>query len=244
VRDGPPLAYAAAVAPIEIDHEALSLAASGSNAHPAPIDASGLRAGLVEALAASGLFRSAVAIGEGEAAPGDPGGPSSRRRGRDEWLASARRSRADILVAARLERQDVRFARRNGLFIPNALLWVNVFPFIFPCWWVKDETYRHAISLDVDVVEARTGRVVARAAVRVDEAVPLDDFERGLVFFGLIRIPGALDGENWRKIARSSLPFAAAAAERALCVELERAFLPRPREEEGEEEPPAGAGGR
>jgi len=103
------------------------------------------------------------------------------------------------------------------------------------CSWPGKDT----LVDDVSVRELRSGRVIARVPVHVDEPVALDDWDRGMVFLALLRIPSALDASNYDRAGRSARPFAAAAASRALCAELDLAFFPLgSRVEDGGDAPP------
>src|SRR3990167_5840464 len=83
------------------------------------------------------------------------------------------------------------------IYWPSALLWSAL---IFPAWFIPVEEYEVHVAAEATLRAVASGRVVWQDTVEGTERRSLDGFARGLVLFGLLRVPSALGPENWRAV--------------------------------------------
>lgn len=117
---------------------------------------------------------------------------------RDGQLAVAWDRRQDLLCEITVTKVRAGYVGTNGLYIPNLLLWMG---FVWPAWFIPDEDYDVTVEAQVRFVAVATGREVWSRTIEANVAESFDDFQRGVILFGEIRVPGALDETNYRAVA-------------------------------------------
>jgi hypothetical protein len=188
---GPPLAWSAGLAPpsLAFDPGEMNRTARGRwSLPPAPAE---LGAGVLQAIRSAGVFREVAAL--------EPGPHFTE----DERFREAWDREMDFMVQVELRRWDVAYVGTNGWFIPNLVL---AFQFWIPAWFVPDETYAVEAEATVRVKSVHSGKTVLEERMEFSWRESLDDFERGWIFLGLFRVPGALDGSNWERIGEALGP--------------------------------------
>jgi hypothetical protein len=167
--------YAVAVGPLEADLSERH--APGSEDYPVSQD----MASILEVAGVFGAVRSVPLMENGE-----PAVPSD----------------ADFLLRLRAHRLEVKYEGRNRYFIPNLLLWAT---FIFPAWWVPDETFSGKVDLEAVLVSTRSGNRLGSHTASVSFERELDDFERGWFPLGIFLAPHVFSRGNWRRAGREVL---------------------------------------
>ncbi len=188
-----PLPLSIAIAPVEIGFTEGEIRSSLKRKHVITKDVDEFRAEAAEILTKTSAF-SKVRLLEGEAA-GDF---------RKEMLQKAWEGGDDLVLFLKLHRYETTFEGNNGNYIPSLLLWIM---FLFPSWWIADESYGAAVDLEVEVVSAHSGRQVARTTFSASEKRDLDDFDRGWSLLGILSVPSSLDEENWEKVSKVVSPY-------------------------------------
>ncbi|MHC5037834.1 MAG: caspase family protein [Planctomycetota bacterium] len=136
---------------------------------------------------------------------------------------------ADFLLKLRAHKLEVKYEGRNRWFLPNLLLWGA---FVFPSWWVPDETFSARVDLEAVLVSQRSGMLVGSHTASVFLKRDLDDFQRGWFPLGILLSPAVFSRGNWRCVAREVLWPALRKAEVDLAKWMNGAF--RDRVEAGE----------
>ncbi|MHC4780988.1 MAG: hypothetical protein ACYTFG_20640 [Planctomycetota bacterium] len=198
----PPMPYAVAVSPVEAD--LAGVVAPGSGNYPVADD-------MASILDVAQIFSAVKAVPLFE--DGSPAIPPD----------------ADFLLRLRAHRLEVKYEGRNGYFIPNLFLWAA---FIFPAWWVPDETFSGRVDLEAVLVSARSGNRLGSHTASVVVTRDLDDFERGWIPLGIVLAPHAFSRRNYRCAARQVLLPAIRKAEVDLARWINDSF--RKRMDEGE----------
>ncbi len=142
-------------------------------------------------------------------------------QGHAAGLAAAWAGGDDLLLEIEVTRCEARYIGTTGWYVPNLILWIE---FVFPAWFVRDERYAVDIAARATLTAVATGREVWSGQLRGGYEAPLDDFERGVILFGSLRVPGALDGANFAAIGEQLHPHAAVAWQRDLAVRIDGAF--------------------
>jgi hypothetical protein len=111
---------------------------------------------------------------------------------------------AEYVLYLKIRRASVRFDSWDGRDM-KIILWILAW---FPNWYYAAEVY--AMSFTVEAELERRGPEVPlfRKKIRYTYRQHLDDFERGWMYAGLLRVPDALGDENWDLIEKSILPYA------------------------------------
>lgn len=136
---------------------------------------------------------------ESDAAGSAQDGLTPEQRVRREFLAQARKANVHKLVELRLNRVRVAFEARNDLFWVSFVLWEL---FVFPSWWVRDETYVAAVRADLIIFDVPSGRLERQESIRLEVFRDFNDFERGFWhLLDILRAPQCLDPEDWLLIA-------------------------------------------
>ncbi len=117
---------------------------------------------------------------------------------RDAQLAAAWDRRQDLLCEVTITKVRAGYAGVNGLYIPNLLLWMG---FVWPAWFIPDENYDVTVEAEVRFIAVATGREVWHRTIEAKIEESFDDFQRGIIILGEIRIPGALDESNYNAVA-------------------------------------------
>ena len=193
-RSPAPMELRVALAPIVVDYEPTAAGeashATGWSSEMGPSAIIAVQEGLELALGQEGLFTDLFVLSD------EPG----QDRFHAAWQAGA-----DLLLEVKITHRRVSYSRRTGWFIPNLALWGY---FWIPSWWVADERYRSEVGAAISVRSVHTGETVWEKAYRPGVERDLDDWERGWMFAGIFRVPGALGPENWERIDRVVTPFA------------------------------------
>jgi hypothetical protein len=111
-------------------------------------------------------------------------------------------SGADILLKLRIHKLSVKFEGRNKWFWPNLLLWAS---FVFPAWWVPDETFSGTVDMELVAVSTRSGLPLGSHTASVQVRRDLDDFQRGWIPLGTVLAPAFFTPGNWRRVTREVL---------------------------------------
>ncbi|MCZ6692117.1 MAG: caspase family protein [Planctomycetota bacterium] len=129
--------------------------------------------------------------------------------------------RADLLIDVEIRGYRASYVKRTGWFVPNLLIWGYAW---IPSWWVADERYRVEMEVRVSITSVHTGRKVWEQTYTPSHDRDLDDWERGWMLFGIVRVPGALGVENWEKIDSVVGPFAVRTMVVQLYADLHQEF--------------------
>lgn len=122
-----------------------------------------------------------------------------------ECLQAAASAGAQVLLLLDVEEGRTTYVGRNVWWIWNMLVWGLG---IAPAWWIPDETYRLDVDLNARLIDLRSQKEILSEMLKGDVELRLDDFDRGWMVWGIVRVPGALDGENFQKVADKLLPWA------------------------------------
>lgn len=187
-----PMELRVALAPIEIAYEPTAQG-EGAEGWSVEMDRNAIaavQAELEEALGREGLFRDLLVLAD--------------EAGVDPFQA-AWDAGADLLIEVRITRYRASYVETTGWYVPNLFIWGYAW---IPSWWVADERYGSEVEAVVTLRSVHTGEVVWEKTYEPSVARDLDDWERGWIFAGILRVPGALEEENWEKIDRVVGPFA------------------------------------
>jgi hypothetical protein len=178
-----PLPYRLAVAPIRLS---LDPEAEKENRFTPRLRRDELTKRFVEHLRTLNLFREVVTVGEG-----------ASDTSTDALLTQAWEEKADLLLELDVSRYEVYWVGTNGLYIPNIVWWSFAWE---AASYIDDETYGGGLDFSATLTSVHSNRKIESWSVRKDVTLDLNDFERGWIFFGFLRVPGALDESNWSKI--------------------------------------------
>ncbi|MHC5039362.1 MAG: caspase family protein [Planctomycetota bacterium] len=156
----------------------------------------------VETLRKMQIFREVIQVGEK-----NPGADFNA------LLTEAWEANADLLLAIDVSRYEVYWVGNNGLFIPNLIWWSFAWAL---SGYVDDETYGGGMDINASIFSVHSNQKIETWPIRKDIELDLNDFERGWMLLGWLRVPGALDEENWRKVDEVITPH----TERKVKVEL------------------------
>jgi len=185
-----PHPYRLAVAPIRIEPKAGSEEQEGHFTPPVRSDE--LTGRMVEAVKKLGLFREVVSVGEK-----NPEGTV------EDHLTEAWEKKADLLLALDVSRYEVYWVGTNGLFIPNIIWWSFGWAL---SGYVDDERYGGGMDIQASLYSVHSNQKIDTWSIRKDVELDLNDFERGWMLLGWLRVPGSLDEENWRKVEEVVCP--------------------------------------
>ena len=118
-------------------------------------------------------------------------------------LQKARERKADFLLKVNFNAIRTAYKGTNGHHVPNCALW-----FLFECfsWFVADEVYSGEIAGNIIFTDVEENKVVQKIPFQVNRNFDLDDFQRGLQIWGIMRVPGSLDQSSGEKIGRVVMP--------------------------------------
>ncbi|GEM_PF-1822327 len=183
-----PHPYTLAVAPV---HFTQNLEREDQDGHFNPaIPPEEVTERFVEGIRKLGLFQNVLVVGE-------------RGGDLDSLLAEAWEAKADLLLDLDITRYEYYWIGTNGLFIPNIIWWSFAWAI---SGYVDDETFGGGIDVNASLYSVHSNRKIKTWTLREDIEMDLNDFERGWMLLGWLRVPGALDEENWRKIGEILAP--------------------------------------
>jgi hypothetical protein len=119
---------------------------------------------IVRDLRRFGMFENVVLLEEGTSNPAE----------------AARAAGAGFCLVVRPRDVISEYLGPNAWIIPNLLIWACV---LVPCWYVPDETYRVAVSLEGSLIDVRSGRTIRSFPFEGSVEMNLGDTLRGLDFF-------------------------------------------------------------
>ncbi len=122
-------------------------------------------------------------------------------------LEEARRQNAQLLVTLAVTEYEIGFSGHTRAWWWSAWWWFYAW---FPSWWVADERFQVNVALDVQAWDTTTGERIEGSRLEGRAEGVLDDFQRGFVFWGLWRVPGALDESNYVAVRELLSPAAEA----------------------------------
>jgi len=195
-----PLAETLALSAVEVVTRTADLAQDPTRC-PAKVDRLRLRKGLAQAIVKYTGYRKVRLV------PGE---------GLDEALGSAFDEGETILVRPVVERLDCVWKGYNGLWIPNIALWLYA---LVPSFWVADEDFGVEGELALHFYSVASGRHLYTRRIPIEGEYPLDDFERGFSFEGIVLAPQSMELEDWGTVAESLAPLVHHAAEREAVLE-------------------------
>jgi len=181
-----PMPFRLAVGPLRpaFDREEFN---KNNEGHFAPkIDYDKLREKLLEGVRKLGCFDEIVFVGNGAENPD-----------RDALLTQAWDQRCDLLLDLNLNRYEVYYVGSNWLYIPNLLYWAFFWAL---SGFTADEVYGGGIDVTADLYSVHSNRKIESWQLKKDVQRDLDDFERGWMLLGFLRMPGSLDEENWVQV--------------------------------------------
>lgn len=176
---------------------------------PAKVDRAKVQAGLAKALGATTGFAAPRLLDAGAAAS------------HDAALASAFAGREDILIRPVFRRLECAYRGHNARWVPNMLLFVYLWA---PSFWVADEDFALEGDLELEYYSVASERLLHSKRVRIDHEWPLDDFERGWSWTGIVSVPATIEESDWALVAETFTPAARYYLERHAV--LETAKLP------------------
>jgi hypothetical protein len=139
--------------------------------------------------------------------------------GQDVFLAEARRKGLDILVFLEVKRNDVNHLGFNSNHWYNLLIWSFAW---FASNFVPDETWESHITLDLRVVDVRSGQNRLPKEIDSKAALNLSDADDGYHFLGIVF--GSCDQEDLRDASAFVLPYHLTQLKALVLEELTVAF--------------------
>ncbi|HVY61933.1 MAG TPA: caspase family protein, partial [Planctomycetota bacterium] len=145
--------------------------------------------------------------------------------------ADGRELRADLVLLPRVKVHEVAYVGMTGWWAPSAVACAALW---FPTFWFPDEAWSASATLEVELLSARTGKVIyGPSEFPAREEASFDDFERGWDLWAVWGIP-LLTSTSWFGVQESNLqaveaelmPRTIAASERALLKDV-TAYLGR-----------------
>lgn len=125
-------------------------------------------------------------------------------------LGEAYTERDDFVLRVALKNLESRYEGRNGWWIPNIVNWLF---WMVPAWWVATEDYALSAELELTLLSAESGAVLAQDRIEAEAKGSFDEFDRGWHFFGFVYTP--LDPERWLRVSARLFP----ELRRQLCVQ-------------------------
>jgi hypothetical protein len=174
-----------AIAPVETSYPESYDLDRDSSRYPAKVDAEALREGLRNAIATYTGFERPAAV--------------SGARFEDAF-APAAEAGADVLLRPVFERLDCVWRGHNGRWVPNILLFIYAW---VPSFWVADEDYALEGTLALRWYSVSSQRELYTKRVEIDVEWPLDDFERGWSWTGIITVPATVNANDWGIVSES-----------------------------------------
>ncbi|MHC5080150.1 MAG: caspase family protein [Planctomycetota bacterium] len=158
------------------------------------LDGKKLRANFAKDLGRLGLFKGVVEIGE-----------ASIQEDENAYLREARRKGLDLLLVLKPTQNRVAYKGHNAMYVPNLILWVL---FWFPSWWIADEVFASEMTFEGSLIRVADGQEIHRGSWKSQFECALDDFKRNWRFWGILRIPGALDTGDYEDVGQILGPHA------------------------------------
>jgi hypothetical protein len=197
-----------AMAPVEVAYKPTSDLEKDSSRYPAKVDREEIRTGLAAAIGANTSFAAPRPLAAADLAAG---------------FAEAQEAGRDVLVRPVLTRLDCAFRGRNWRWVPNLALFLYAW---VPSFWVPDEDYALEGELALEFYSVASERLLYRKPIAIDAPWPLDDFERGWSWTGIITAPKTVDPDDWAIVARSLAPLAEFQAEKGTAIECAEKLEP------------------
>ncbi|MHC4598324.1 MAG: caspase family protein [Planctomycetota bacterium] len=158
------------------------------------VDGASIRSEYADTFRRLGLFQAVEEVGNG----------AIHEKGR-EYLADARNQDLDLLLVLRPKQNRVSYHGHNGNYVPSLILWVL---FWFPSWWVADEVFASEVTLEGTLYRVKDGKTVHQQTWKGRFENGLDDFQRNWKIWGILRVPGALDTEDYEAVGDTLFPHA------------------------------------
>jgi len=158
------------------------------------MDGKHVRADFARTLGSLGLFQAVQEVGP-EAAHEDSG----------DYLEEARRLGLDLLLVIKPLQNRVAYKGHGSMYAPSLALWIL---FWFPSWWVADEIFASEVAFEGSLFRVNDGRRLHQANWKGSFETALDDFQRNWRIWGILRIPGALDTEDYEQVGQILSPHA------------------------------------
>jgi hypothetical protein len=116
---------------------------------------------------------------------------------------AARRRGLDYVLTLKFDSLKVGYKGTNGKHVLNCVLW---FLLEFFSWCVADENYGVDAVGEATVTDVAENKVIYNKIFQFSHDYALNDFERGVQIWGILRVPGSLDEDSWADVASSVLP--------------------------------------
>ncbi|HVY61645.1 MAG TPA: hypothetical protein VHF22_08330, partial [Planctomycetota bacterium] len=199
-----------ALAPVELDSEPRGDLARDPSRWPMRMDRVKLRAAVARAIGAATAF----------AAPRETSGIARKGGAVDPAaFADAQAHGEDVLVVPVVRRLDAVYRGYNWRWYFNIPLWIQ---FWVPSFWVPDETFAVEGELALRFFSVASERLLDERVEKLEAERPLDDFERGWSFTGIIRMPASMAEEDWGQASDALAPLATFTVERAAALAVGR----------------------
>lgn len=138
-----------------------------------------------------------------------------------QQLKKAWEDNCDLLVQFKVNRYEVYYNGINAWYVPNLALWAL---FIFPAWFVPDESYGAKFEMETRVYSVHSGLPVFERTYKADIQRSLDDFDRGYQILGILRVPGSLGPSNWRTVESALMPYGLHEIKKKMYGDLKKEF--------------------
>lgn len=122
---------------------------------------------------------------------------------RDNVIKEGQERGFDFVLYPEMKDYRVSFVRHASSHVGNMFLWFTTW---IPSWFVHDEVFGGRAELDMSLIDVYSQKDVLKKTYAVAFERPLNSFERGWLFYGVWRIPGSLDMDNWQSVANTLLP--------------------------------------
>jgi|GEM_PF-4241897 len=120
---------------------------------------------------------------------------------REDFLAAAARADADFLLLMQPRRNDIAFLGFNANWYYNFLIWSFAW---FASNYVPDESWESRITMDVSLIDVRSGETLFEKTVESAKALNLNDVDDGYHFLGIVT--RAVDRDDLQSAYRLVLP--------------------------------------
>jgi hypothetical protein len=208
------IAAKVALAPVEVAYKPTGDLEKDSTRYPAKVDREQLRAALGDAIATSTSFPPPRAVA----------GPDMAAS-----FGQAAASRDDVLVRPVLTRLDCAFHGHNWRWVPNMLLFFYAW---VPSFWVPAEDFAYEGEMQLEFYSVASERLLYKKSVPIEVEWPLDHFERGWSWTGIVTAPKTMDADDWAVVSESLAPLGRYKAAKGAVLELAE---PLPRYLHGED---------
>jgi len=116
---------------------------------------------------------------------------------------AAKKAGVDLVLVPKFHRAEVYYAGTTSWYVPNLIIW---FFLDVASWFVADEKYGLALEGKLEIYATQTRAHLLSLPIRAKVEAPLDDFQRGWRFWGILFIPKKLSNSNWIKVTNTLLP--------------------------------------